>query len=385
MGWGSYNEDNWEAIRDALDPMPSHVPPPPRFRCPRCALAFETADALGEHITEHHLHRRPFLLLSGNEPPVQHNLRVAASESSVCTMFCNQVEVQLDGKLQRLASPQDLGPLLASERNARLLITLRNAAEPGVEPETSVYDITIRVPATSDLDRVEQAFTEALVTDGQPLSSSRVTAFLRACADAETARDYADALAAYVNGVLAKDQAPGTIIMLAWAEHEEKFKRALPVLAGIERPLARLVAGLIRFAMNDFPREPAPSGFTRLDMVVQRLAALAGRPWPPFRLNGSRRARRACPTDTGTDAVLATAAQLMELPRWGAPAAAMLNGQLVALDRFPLDRAKLVALGADAALRLGARKQAAALLRDLINDSIFGRWAEDSLNRLDSE
>ncbi|MBX6376788.1 MAG: hypothetical protein IRZ13_21490, partial [Acetobacteraceae bacterium] len=295
-----------------------------------------------------------------------HRLQRAPKASAVHTMFCTHAEVQVDGRPEALPSADALAGLLACQRDARLQVTLKNAAEPGAEPETSTYDITIRAPDAADLVLVEEAFARHFVEDGRPLSSSRVTTFLAASAAASTACDYADALAAYANGVLAKDQAPGTTIMLSWAEHEEKFKRALPVLSGIERPLARLVAGLIRFALNDFPHDPAPSGFARLDAVAHRLASMVGRSWKFPSPGASGRTRRACPTDTGTDAVLAEAERLARLPRWGAPASDMLHGQLAALARFPLDRAKLAALGAEAALRL-----LAALRGRLMDPEIF--------------
>ena len=54
----------------------------------------------------------------------------------------------------------------------------------------------------------------------------------------------------------------------------------------------------------------------------------------------------------------------------------MLHASLQALNRFPLDRAKLAAIGAEAALRLGASGDAEGLLRSLLGNSVFGTWAE---------
>lgn len=387
MGWASKNEDDWEAIRDRVDPVPEPGPPPPSFPCPVCARGFNLFHDLAAHLAEVHAQRRPRLLLGSREPaPAGTVIRRPIALADVHLAHVTRAEVEVDGRHVAGA----LAPTLERLREGRVLIRLENAADPGrLRPEVMTYDLDFRVADDATLDAIELAFSKALDASGEALTAATVDAFLRACRGAGWAgNEYAKALTCYLSGVLTKDQAPDTGVLPAMAEYEEKYKEALASLADSPRPLAQLVTGLTRFALNEYPRAPVISGFARLDKVVHRLARLAGRDWPALPVSAaasSTRRRRVCPTDTGTDAVLAAGEEIEALPRWGRPAVESLHARIRGLDRFPADRAKITALAAEAALRFGARDDGSELLRKLINESaIFGTWAEHALVRLES-
>ena len=247
------------------------------------------------------------LLIEGREPLTAHAIRRVLDASDFQILFCTESLVEVDGRRLPAADPAAIGDQISVQRDARVLLTLKNAPEAGVSPEVSFYDILVHIPEPAALKNIEESFLYHIVDDKAGLSTSKVTEFLRANAHSGSANDYARALASYVLGVLAKDQVPGTTVALGWADHEPKFKEARAILSTIDRPFARLVTGLIRFALNDFPREPTRSGYARLDEVAVHLARLAGQDWPTPTVAATARTRRICPTDTGTDAVVATA------------------------------------------------------------------------------
>jgi hypothetical protein len=393
MGWASTNEDNWEAIGPMLDPVPAHVPPPPCFPCPICVEGFDTYLELAAHLSAAHAQHQPRLLLNGREPSTMGEvIRAPLSADEVDLLHVTTARATVDGRALDGDISARLGSVLAGLREGRVRIWLENTADPGrLQPEWTEYDLDFRIPDEFVYSAVDAAFRDAVPRSGEPLTSHSVSRFVeQAQARGSTGIDYANALACYLNGVLIKDRAPGSGVLPPQPEYEAKYKEAAAGLFGIPRRLPTMVAGLVRFALNDFSAMPIVSGFARLDRVAHQLAPLAGQSWPPLPKASTPvqpgHGGRVCPTDTGTDAVLASAEEIAALPRWGRPAADSLHARIHGLDRFPGDRAKITALAATAALRLGARQDAAELLRRLIQESAtFTTWAEAELARLESQ
>lgn len=389
LGWASTNEDIWEVVRQALDPVPAEAPPRPRFTCPICFRGFETGSELGDHISTVHAQHRPRLLIHGREPStIGEVIRAPVAAKQVHLLYVTAAHATVDGRPVDGEISAQLPTLLAGLREERVRICLENAADPSrIRPEMTIYDLDFRVVNKNALNRVDAAFRDAILVGGDPLTLSSVTRFVEAARMAgSAATDYAAALASYLNGVLIKDQAPGTGVLPPQAEYEAKYKEAIAGLSGIHRPLATMVAGLARFALNDFSSEPIASGFARLDRVAYRLARLAGQNWPDV-LRAPNQVRnhggRICPTDTGTDTILTAAEEIAALPRWGRPAANGLYARINGTDWFRADRVKITALSAEAALRFGADTDATNLLRRLIRESaIFNEWAEAEMARL---
>ena len=65
------------------------------------------------------------------------------------------------------------------------------------------------------------------------------------------ARDYAEAMAQYVVGVLVKEHPDGQVITSPFSRYRELFGSALDGLTPHRRPYARLLCAVMRFALND--------------------------------------------------------------------------------------------------------------------------------------
>jgi hypothetical protein len=236
----------------------------------------------------------------------------------------------------------------------------------------------------ASLDAVDRAFLRHLAT-GEP-NMGQVASFLRDEHCSGLVNEYADALAAYVRGLLIRDQAVGTGVTLAPAEADDLYGEALNVLRAFLRPLPVVVCGLIRFAFNDFSKAGRPTGFPRLDRCNRIFADLLGR---AIQLGEHRTDMEEsstfgiCPIDQTTDRVLNLANRLDRQTRWG-PALAEECRQTAEAHTLPArDRIKVQAVWAAAAMRLGAEAAAIEPLRQLRSSYPFDEWAAKHLERLE--
>jgi hypothetical protein len=296
---------------------------------------------------------------------------------------CTSVRLSIDGRDPIELTPSGVGRLLSSEVDLIVTLALENRFDASAEPVCQSYEITIKVPGKRAMDDVDRAFVHHLGTDAPHMG--QVASFLQDSRCVGIVHEYADALAAYVRGVLIKDQDKGTGVTLRPAEAREIYGNSLGRLQNIARLLPSVICALIRFAMNDFSLSENPTGVLRLDRVISVLAPLVGRKGPIIQdLNSATVHTIAlCPIDHGVDRILRLGESMMEQRRWGP----LLRQECSDAASAPMieaeDRQKLLALWATTALRLGAEQDAIEPLRQLRATYPFGGWAERQLERID--
>jgi hypothetical protein len=243
----------------------------------------------------------------------------------------------------------------------------------------------VLAPDDASLAQADEAFVTQLGVEGVDLR--RVDSFYAATRDG-AAVEYAEALADYVRAVLVKDGDPHTGVSTRLHHYHEIQSRALNALQSFERPLAKLLSSLIRFALNDFSRWWEATGFPELDHAQSALGQLTqyspAKPGGKIPMKGKMQAHLlVCPVDIGTDSVARLAKQAAALPRWGSAAEERFSGlaDQASVDSF--DRAKIRALWAATALRLGAVASAGRALRLLDGDPTFGDWASETLAKVE--
>ncbi len=215
---------------------------------------------------------------------------------------------------------------------------------------------------------------------------AQVASFLEDRRCAGIAREYADALAAYVRGVLIKDQDRTTGVTLRPAEARELYGDSLARLQSFRRLLPHVVCGLIRFAANDFSLSEQPTGVRRLDRILTFLAPLAGREGPDgesISKSATERTIALCPVDHGVDRVLRLGESMLAQRHWGPLLQKECRDAASASMLESADRQKVLAIWAATALRFGAKQDAIAPLRQLRATFPFGTWAEQQLNEVD--
>lgn len=379
VGW--ILEGDRDRFLFARDLTPAPTVASPFFQCPFCMTRFQQREQLNSHVQLSHVVKRPFLLIGGAEPGTEDVLRLGLDLVSVETFNCTDLSAGFDGEPVRSVSVSTLTRRLAKTRRAKVHLRLLNTGDGQTLPVVQEYHLRLVAPDETSLTKADELFLANLGTDGVDLD--RIGSFYEATRGGAAA-EYAEALADYVRAVLLKDGDPRTGVSTRLHHYHDIQNRALNVLQVFERPLAKLLCALIRFGLNDFSRWSEATGFNQLDHAYSLLGPIAeeskgSSEGVTFSIARSNAQVFVCPVDVGTDAVTRLAKQAAELARWGAAAEEQFSAlaEQGSLDSF--DRAKIRALWAAAALRLGARTSAERALRLLDGDPTFGPWAGSQL------
>lgn len=385
MGVASYREDDLTRFLEATEPPVRSQPWFPRHYCPFCGDVFDDGPKLQTHLSEKHHGERPVLIVAGREPDAIATINQSPKDGEVVVENCTSIRLRQNGRQIVDPSPQALYTLLSNETDAILDIELVNQFDVAANPIRQPYRLTLRVPTKMSLDDADRAFLKRLAT-GSP-HMSQVSEFLDDERCQGVVREYADALAIYVRGLLVKDQAVGTGVTLRPAEANELYLQALDILKKFLRPLPIVICGLVRLAVNDFNAVRQITGFARLDRCNAILSPLAGKR-PAQALHQDRRERgkfiQLCPVDQVIDRILDLSDRLDRQTRWG-PALAEECRQASDSHRLTAgDQEKVLALWAVTAVRLGAAAEAQEPLRRLRNRYPFGDQAANILDRMEA-
>lgn len=380
MGVASYREDLLTAYYEGTQGVLPEARPPLHC-CPFCGEDFDDRNALTLHLSSIHRGERPILRIGGREPETRGTIRHALRDDDIEVVNCTSVRIRKSGIELPHRTPDSVrGPLLG-ETDTVLEVDLINEFDSSADPVTESYRLTLRIPDNAALDAVDRDFVEVLALDAPHLSD--VDRFLGRRSTRGAVREYADALASYVRGVLVKDGAGGAT--LPFSEAHDLYGRALETLAEFRRPLSRVICGLVRLASNDFSEAEEATGFRRLDRCHAVLAPVAGFDHKALSdreagLDGAAgKIVALCPIDRTLDSVLDLAERI------GTPRIS-LEDYRTAVEHprlTPRDRTKLYALYALAVLRSDAVMEAREPLRQLRNEYPFGAWASRELDRLD--
>ena len=380
MGLASYHEDLLTAF---LEGKPTAFPRPsaPLHRCPFCNREFARKKDLGRHLASAHRGERPVLLIEGLEPAKDTAIRQAICADDIVVENCTFIRISRSGLTLSESSSDGLRTLLPSETNAVLEIDLMNEFDPSADPISQFYRLNLRIPEKSALDAVDRDFVRLLASETVHMSD--IDRFLRQRSTQGVVREYADALASYVRGVLVKDGRGGST--LPFSEAEGLYGKALETLRGFRRPLAIVICSLVRLAFNDFTLAGEKAGFRLLDRCYAVLAPTLGHGLPRPAESEPDTGWKAgetvalCPVDLALDAIL----DLAERTRGQRVSLAEYRRALEHPRLTGRDRAKIYVLHALAALRSNAVLEAQEALRQLRNEYPFEAWASRELDKLD--
>ena len=386
MGAASYREDVLNRFFEATEALPLLGPlGPPRHHCPFCTETFDDRHALSAHLSSRHHGDRPVLLISGREPDGISTIRQFIRTDEISIENCSSARVRLNGIWMDDLSPSRVPSLLSRETDAVLEIELANRFDEVASPVYQPYRLTLRVPSKTSIDAVDRAFIDHLAT-GTP-TMAQIAAFLGDSRCVGVVSDYADALGAFVRGLLVKDQAMGTGVTLPPSEGDDLYGSALRGLEEYQRPLPIVISGLVRFAFNDFSAIDRPTGFHRLDRCNAMLAPLVNRGVSVVSVTAEQMPGavvKLCPFDQAVDRILDLADRLYRQTRWGPTLLEDCQQAAEAQAFASRDRVKVHALWAATALRLGADEAALEPLRRLRATYGFGKWAAEHLDRLET-
>jgi hypothetical protein len=384
VGW--IFEGDRDRFLAAHDFVPPRGPTLPSFQCPFCKHSFREPQLLNSHIQALHSVERPFLLIAGKEPATEDVIRTSVPLRSLEVFNCTELAAGFDGDPIQPIKLALLAKRLAKLHRATIRVRLLNVSSGPIQPVEQEYHLKVIVPDDRSLARADELFLGRFGVDNVDLRT--VDSFYEVTRNGAAA-EYAEALADYVRAVLLKDGDPRTGVSNQLHHYHDIERRALSTLQSFERPLAKLLSALMRFGLNDFSRWEEATGFAGLDQAYSILGPLTpeGRIGEEDGITSVVQKTRArvfiCPVDGGTDTVTRLAEQATELPRWGLRAEERFCVLADQASVDSLDRAKIRALWAAAALRLGATTSAERALRLLDGDPTFGDWASRNLARVE--
>ncbi len=337
-------------------------PSAPEFRCEQCGDSFPTFDQLRSHRFEKHPAVRPVLFVRGREVGSS-PLRVTRSIRATDVRTLHTSAARLNGRPLPL---DDLGHQLA--KMSSTVVDLQLAGDIVTD-----FRLVFEIALDRDIAGVERCFENA--AHRGRLDRRAVEDFIGAARAFPTALAYCDGICEYLYGVLAKERSAES--SLPFHEYREKFNRAADVLRDVDRPLARLIQGLVAFHFNHFPVAALCSPSTRL-------AAASGRYTGWILRSSNTDAVTAGPNTLSVDRLL-TDLDTEQIIRWALSPSEDTLCQAVdietAIDRdIPeFDRVKLRVLLAEVYGKAGRFVDAQRHARELRNNPTLGPWAESVL------
>ena len=375
IGW--IREDALEAFYENTERLPDFGPPPRRaYPCPFCSAIFDAEQNLQAHIASEHKVERPILLIQGREPGRRITVRTQMAETDIFPQNATSIAGALNGGTSTNLSLETLGPYLASHTDAELSLSFINDGDKNTTPLVSKYDLSFRVATADQLRNVERAFHE-IVMNGE-MTRASLGLFLEDTRAKGVANEYATGLAEYSLGVLLKERPETEPLTTPFAKYREAYDSSLHLLSDFDRPMAKLISNLIRFARNDFSAWNIQTGYWELDLANSVLHCPESKTIDEL---GEVPVARTpiCPVDHGTGRLLALTKRMIGQDRWGpildeecrdATSADILDGA---------DRQKALAVWAAAAWRLGAKERAIEPLRQIEAIYPFSEWAKPYL------
>ena len=285
----------------------------------------------------------------------------------------------MNGNRERAIPITKLAQSIAKIRHGEISLILISGSQENTTPVETSYDIAMRIADAHELKCVEQAFTAHILESN--LSRETIGTFLDDRRSRDGGSDYATGLAEYSLGVLLKERPATEALTTPFSRYREAYGSALQRLSDIDRPLARLVCDVVRFAMNDFSSTSSETGYWELGLANALLRDPDARALPPT--HDSNLARKPiCPVDHGTGQILNFAARMSRQARWSPildeECRNIANSEMLDAN----DRQKALAIWAVAAWHLGSRENAAEPLRQISATYPFSRWAEPYLESI---
>ncbi|MFP3549120.1 hypothetical protein SB861_00230 [Paraburkholderia sp. SIMBA_049] len=333
------------------------------FACPVCGEIFSSYEDRFQHRFEAHPYPRPLLVLGTQEVNTPRFVITTALSAEEIRPV-NAAACRLDGKL---VTARALARHIAVARSGFFKVELIGAGG-----KISVdYEISVEIASDEHAVLVEQEFARLYSPGGVSVAS--ISTFIRATVKARTAQRYVEGLAAYLYGILAKDQRGETT--LSQEQGRARLNEASQMLLEIDRPLAVVVAGIVSFQSNAFSRSERLSAVPRLLAAMRWFDSVRTRGLviPVARPDGYSAPNARVPLDGATDEILAW----MELPAARLRDLAKQIGKRSQQDDWlPEDRIKAKVLLAAIHESEGDVANAAEVARSFRHDPVFSRLAE---------
>jgi len=347
------------------------IPEPPVFQlkpiiyqCSICPKRFTTRDELFHHRFENHPFFKPALFIRGVEsttPRIIISRHLIGVEVSVA----HTDQFKINGSFLDEASFIDK---LTSKKQGIVEIALLNR---GVE---TVYELEFDIVSNADLKEVDRLFFVLL--GNSVLNISLIDSFIDATEHYKTTGRYVDGLSNYLYGLLAKDQRGGT--HLEQNEYKQRFNVALDVLKLFETPLAVVITAVINFNQNVFKHSDLSNLSPKFNLVMAKFFGVVNIKKVEISSMSVCENYERVPLDRHTDQLIEWATL-----NWNDlyKKRKELEKAINSVEWVPDDRFKARVLFAEMCVAVGEFNHAKTQVRTIVNDSSFGNWAQNIMDR----
>ena len=334
-------------------------PAPVVYRCIICNATFLDPDRLFEHRFTAHPYKRPALILGGRELTSPREV-VVRPLTAADIVLANTDLCFFDGATVK---PEHLATMLSNQRDGLHTVVLNKL---GIE---TPYEIAFEIAAPTELAEVDRLFLS--IVGAETLTLDRINLFADMAEPYPTARRYLDGLCQYLYGLLAKDQRGGT--HLQQSDYKTRFNLALDTLRLFDRPLANVAVGVVNFSQNAFNDGESLGASAKLQYAMRVFSGFlrqigVERP-PTWSVTGIGNV----PVDHATDQIVSWASEgIAEVLKHRREMEAVISSP----EWVPDDRFKASILLAERLAKNGDIAAAQSHARLVMNDGLFGEWAQ---------
>ena len=377
IGWIFENASDryWESA-GFLDYVPFTTK---RFNCPYCSLSYYNESDLLKHKSVEHPIKRPVLFLNYKEAVSEQTIRYGLDPGGI-VLDATVLKVSKNGEESTEWTRDQLKQHLCNDDDAHYVITLINIDEKRNSSVDASYTVQVKIPQQSELDEIDEKFIKTLAIEEPTMEDVRefTDSF-----KVGISKEYLNAMATYVTGILIKDQRiRSTGTMLPLKHYKEKMQSALEILGDFNRPIARVICLMIRFNLNDFRKPVKPSGVGPLDDAMEFFSNVADCNLAEFPgksgMTNSGCELPACPVDRDSRMILSLFREKqthnfidLDLPDLA---------ESIPFKNFSeYDRTKMQVLSVFGKLGSIVQSQQDQYLKELAYDPVFDTWAVSRL------
>jgi len=382
MGFPKYREDDqdrWEE-NNSSKVEKNNLNQPETFICCYCGnKQYKSTKELHIHISVSHPVERPVICINSKTVTSEEIIRTTIQ---VIELFnVQKIMVSKDGSNYQEWTSEELKVNLSN--NSHYSIKLINKDLLDKRPVEVTYIFNIKIPDESEIKEVDNNFTNMLIIDNVKMRDVRH--FSDACSKYQSAIEYASALADYIVGIMIKDQNPNSGVVLPLAKYPEKLQKALIVLNNFNSPISKIICALIKFNINDFAKQPIPCGIGLLDSINSFFHDIISAKDILVSCDGEQSEKIKYLIDRDSFYIFTLFEKIAkEKTKKNILIEKEELSKILTTSRSGYDQTKIYVLIVFIADILNDNNFKEKILKDLINDQMFGRWAESQLRSLNT-
>ena len=243
-----------------LDDVPL-VYEPVQYPCPECGQFFESFEDLRQHRFAHHPLRRPKLWLNNREAGSD-PIKITSQLEPTDVRIEDCKKATINGKsIKNDDIPFAISRLSKSDCDLILF---------GDSKIKIKFRLEFQIASNDDIAGIESAFSDMMKS--RTLNKTEIDRFISNSQKYCTAINYYNGICEYLYGVLIKEQHKSS--NLSFNKYKDKYNSAANDLCSYNRPLAKIIRGVIGFHFNHFDEVHRLCNEFRIGRVAEQYTSI---------------------------------------------------------------------------------------------------------------